>query len=472
MIHRFHPISRLRGGATAVVPLLIVLAVLVTGGCSTYQTRSILIRQAFEDSNYDSALERIDGINQGTSELLFLYEKGLILHYQNQWEASNELFQRAELLLEELYTKSVSRELAALAITDNIAKYRGESFEAILINYYKILNYLYLGDVDGALVECRRVNIKLQMLIDAGEVHFTDDPFVQYLTGMVYALGGEANDADVSLRAARTSYDNLAAATGVSEPTMLECDALEAAIALGDPVTAEYDTVCSELRRPAEGEGTLNLFLESGFVAHKIEVKVVLPIFTTDSTDDIDALAETVAAREGMVYSDDEVKIDYILKVAVPALVPAPVPWTRAVVRSVPKSGELNAPGDTLAEAVVVDNLDAYSAAGFEAKYGRILFRTVVRGLTKYAAKKGADEENEALGWMVNWLGAATETADTRCWSTLPQTIMMTRLVLPEGEYDLQVDLIDAGGAQIETLVIPGVMIEAGRTSFLNHRFF
>ena len=197
MTHRIHPFNRLSGGI--VLAAALALAGLAAGGCSTYQTRSTLIKQAFEDSNYDSALQRIDEIDQGSSELLYLYEKGLVLHYQNQWEASNELFQRAELLLEELYTKSVSRELAALAISDNITKYRGESFEAIIINYYKILNYLYLGDLDGALVECRRVNIKLQMLIDAGETHFVDDPFVQYLTGMVYSAGGEMNDADVVL---------------------------------------------------------------------------------------------------------------------------------------------------------------------------------------------------------------------------------------------------------------------------------
>jgi hypothetical protein len=461
-----------RTAGAAVAAAAVMLLCLVAGGCSTYETRSILIRQAFEDSNYDSALERIDEIDQGTSELLFLYEKGLILHYRNQWEASNELFHRAELLLEELYTKSVSRELAALAITDNITKYRGESFEAILINYYKILNYLYLGDLDGALVECRRVNIKLQMLIDAGEVHFTDDPFVQYLTGMVYALGGERNDADVSLRAARMAYAELGAEIGVGEPELLGCDAMDAAAALGDPVPRDSSSVCANRPQPQEGEGTLNLFLESGFVAHKIEAKVVLPIFTTDNTDDIDALAETVASREGMVYSDDEVKIDYILKVAVPVLVPTPVPWTSAVVRSRPAGGAPGGPDGAPAPAAVVDNLDAWSVAGFEAKYGRILFRTVVRGLTKYAAKKGADEENEVLGWMVNLLGAATETADTRCWSTLPQTIMMTRLVLPAGEYDLEVDLFDASGAQIETLLIPGVSVEEGQTSFLNHRFF
>jgi hypothetical protein len=378
------------------------------------------------------------------------------------------LFQRAELLLEELYTKSLTRELAALAVTDNITKYRGESFEAILINYYKILNYLYLGDLDGALVECRRVNIKLQMLIDAGETHFVDDPFLQYLTGMVYAAAGEWNDADVSFRVAREAYRDIGPELGISAPDLLACDAARTGRILGDLDSPAPDGCPGPV---PDGFGTLNLFLESGFVAHKIEKKVVLPIFKSDDTEDVDEFAHVLAAREGVVYSND-VEVDYILKVAMPALVPTPVPWARAVVTPVLPGGSARRRDVAGATADVVENLDAYSAAGFDDRYGRILVRTIIRGLTKYAAKKGADKENEALGWMVNWLGAATERADTRCWATLPEKIFMTRLTLPEGEYDLRVELYDASGRRVDTLVIPAVRIDAGRTSFLNHRFF
>jgi len=320
-------------------------------------------------------------------------------------------------------------------------------------------------------VECGPVKIKLQMLIDAGETHFVDDPFVQYLTGMVYAAGGEKNDAEVSFRAALSAYRDLGPELGLLEPPILQCDVAEAGRLLGDfePETNPGTGVCPE---PApEGYGTLNLFLESGFVAHKIETKIVLPIFTNDNTEDIDEFAAVLVDRNGMLYSGD-VKIDYILKVAMPALIPTPVPWDHAVVFPTPVADSLDIPEIQPSTAIVVENYDAYSLAGFEAKYGRILFRTVVRGLTKYAAKKGADKKDEALGWAVNWLGAATETADTRCWSTLPQKILMTRLVLPEGDYNLVVDLRDPTGQKIDTLIIPGVRINAGRHSFLNHRFF
>jgi hypothetical protein len=122
--------------------------------------------------------------------------------------------------------------------------------------------------------------------------------------------------------------------------------------------------------------------------------------------------------------------------------------------------------------AEVVENLDAYSTAAFEESYGKVLFRTIVRALSKYAAKQGASNKDEALGWLVNWFNVATESADTRGWTTLPEKILTARLILPEGSYDVRVELRDALGRTIDSLTIQGVYVEAGRTTFLNHRIF
>ena len=473
---------RRRCTASAVSAIALVLAA-VLSACSTYHVRSVDIKYSFTQSDYEDALKRIENIDRGTSELLYLYEKGLVLHYQNQYVESNELFERAELLLEELYTKSITRELAALTVTDNIAKYRGESYEAVLVNYFKILNYLYLGDIDGALVECRRVNYKLQYLIDTEGVFFTDDPFIQYLTGMVYRIGAEINEADVSFRVALDEYRELAEDYGTDVPELLYCDALKTAELLGDFQAADSVMMYCPQMPPPE-YGTLNLFLECGFVAHLEERKVVLPIFKKDDTSDVDAFAEVLAAREGVPVSsyDGNVTIDYVLKIAMPVLVPTPVPWDRAVVKPIVIPGSVGETKSVSAASLgsdgpafsadVVDNVDAYSAAAFEETYGKVLFRTIVRALSKYAAKDGAAKKDEVLGWLVNWFNVATESADTRCWATLPEKILMSRLVLPVGRYDLSIDLIDAGGQIVETIVIEDVSIESGRTVFLNHRIF
>jgi hypothetical protein len=470
-------------GRTVGLAALAALLVVSLGACTTYHGRSVEIKQSFAEADYDRALERIDKIDRGTSELLYLYEKGLVLHYSNRYAESNEVFERSELLLEELYTKSVTRELAALAVSDNIAKYRGTSYEAILVNYYKILNYLLMGDQDGALVECRRVNRKLEFLRDTEGVFFANDPFIQYFTGMVYASAGELSDADVSFRVAVEEYEGLAADYGVEVPRQLYCDSRMTARLLGDAAPADsIELWCPET--PDSGEGVLNLFLECGYVAHKQERKVVLPIFKDDDASDVDALAATLAAREGVEAAayDGNRKLDYVLKVAVPVMVPTPVPWDYAVIRPAWKrpAGEdarddapaaLSA-GRARVRTDVVENVDSYALAAFEEAYGKIVFRTILRGLTKYAAKEGASEKDEAFGWMVNWFNAATESADTREWTTLPEKILMARLVLPAGRYDLRVELCDASGRRVDDVLIEDVVIDPGRASFVNHRIF
>lgn len=465
-----------RSGFTGIIALVVVL---MTGACSTYHRRSAEIKQSFTESDYEQALERVEQIDRGSSELLYFYEKGLILHYGNRHVESNEVFERAELLLDELYTKSVSREAAALAVSDNIARYRGTAYEAILVNYYKILNYLYLDDVDGAVVECRRVNRKLEYLRDTEGVFFSNDPFVQYVTGMVYQAAGDWANADVSYRVALAEYKNLAADYGVTVPQHLACDGAAVSASLGDAVAA--DTMKAGCPPPVpEGSGVVNLFLECGYVAHKQERKIALPVFTSDDSGDSEALAEVLAAREGrdvVSYQGDR-KVDYILKVAVPVLVPTPVPWEYAVVRPVWRPDSLGAPspldpvpGDGV-RTDAVENIDAFALAAYDEGFGNMLARTVARALVKYAAKKGADSKDETLGWVVNWFNVLTESADTREWTTLPERILMTRLVLSAGSYRLRVRLIDATGGTVSEFDIDGVTVAPGKTLFLNHRVF
>jgi hypothetical protein len=482
-------LSAYESGRSTARAALALLVVLLSGACTTYHKQSLEIKRSFAESDYEQALEQVDEIDRGTSELLYLYEKGLILHYCDRFAESNEVFERAELLLEELYTKSVTRELAALAVSDNIAKYRGTSYEAILVNYYKILNYLLLGDLDGALVECRRVNRKLEFLRDTEGVFFANDPFIQYLTGMVYGAANELGDADVSFRVACDEYEALAADYGVEAPAMLYCDRRETARLLGDDAPGDSVVVACPAP-PAPGEGVLNLFLECGYVAHKQERKVILPIFKDDDREDVDALAEVLAAREGVAataYGGDR-KVDYLLKIAMPVMVPTPVQWDYAVVRpqwrsppgetaeeareAAPDALPETAPAEAAVRTDVVENVDSYALAAFEEAYGKILFRTVVRALSKYAAKEGAASEDEALGWMVNWFNVATESADTREWTTLPEKILMARLVLPAGRYDLHIALFDASGRATGGLVVENVVVDRGRTTFLNHRVF
>jgi len=470
---RVHPAAIARGA----VILVAALALFSTGACTGYTSRSVEIRAALDDGDYNRAMKVVDELDSSTSRLLYYYGKGQILHTQGLYQESNDAFDEAELLLEDLYTKSVTREIASLAVNDAVRAYRGDPFEAVFVNYYQLFNYLHLGDLDGAIVECRQLSRKLQLIRDSDEdSYFENDPFLQYLTAMLYELSGERTEAEVSFRVAVEAYESLADRYQVDVPSSLYCDAAANARVLGDSEESDRYSEgrnCGEGRADRSSTGRLNLFLESGYVAHKVEANIVLPIFKDDAWDDDDEFAHELAGRHHAGVPEHR-KVDYWLRVALPTLPLTPVEYSQAVVTAVrvDSSGVVVDDGEVgeVATTTVVENLDALAQIAFDEKQASVFLRAIVRALIKYGAKRAADNEDEALGALVNLLGVATESADTRSWSILPGQVLMTRIELPEGRYDLHVDLYDPAGTSTGTMTIYGIAFVPGKTEFLNFR--
>ncbi len=459
--------ARARGcrGATR---WLLVAAALAVVACSSYVRKSTEIRTLLAQAQYEAALRKIDDISTSNSQLLLLYEKGLVLHCQGEYAESNAAFERAEAVLEDLYTHSITRGVAALTVSETIAQYRGDAYEAVLVNYYKILNYLALNDVEGAMVECRRVNRKLQMLQDGGETYFVNDPFIQYLTAMVYEMGGEKADADVSFRTATGLYADSTFTPPTPPPPFLYCDAGFLSRALGDREAAD-DYLSHGKCAPPDGNGRVNILLECGEIVQKGEANAAIPIFENDRWNDNDEFAHELSHRYNAPY-DRHVKVKYWLKISLPTLVPEPPRVGYAVVHA--RAADTRRGEETKADAVVVENLDAYAAQAFREKQSTVLVRAIVRGLTKYLTFSAARDKNEGLGALVNILNITTETADTRSWSTLPQSIWMARLQLPPGRYTIEADLFAPDGGKVADVSFPDVTVSDGGEQFHSARAF
>jgi tetratricopeptide (TPR) repeat protein len=456
------------------VPLATCLALtaLLLAACASYVARSGEIREALVSADYGRALSAVEDINQSNSKLLYLYEKGLVLHCQGVFDSSSAAFSQSELVLEDLYTRSITREAASLAISETIAQYRGDAFEAVYVNYYQILNYLGRGDIDGAVVECRRVNRKLQMLNDGGETYFTNDPFMQYLTGLVYEMGGERDEAGVSFRVAAELYDGGEFAAVAPLPPSFYCDASANARARGDREDAESYSSRAGCAVGAD-TGRVSILLDCGEIVRKREASVVLPIFESDRWTDNERFAHELETRNGVHYGH-EVHVKYWLKVALPALEVLPPRYTGVVVRAIPQGGDEAGQRITSAHevrAVVASNLDALAEQAFREKESTMFARAIVRALVKYLAHESADKKDEGLGALVNILGMVTETADTRSWSTLPSQVYLARLDLPAGRYRIEAELLGPGG-RVGSITFDDVAVAAGRHVIRNARAF
>jgi hypothetical protein len=455
------------GGSTRPTALVGVLVVLVcVAACASYVSHSGQIRDALMADDYDRALETIEDIDHSNSKLLYLYEKGLVLHCRGDYAESSKAFTESELVLEDLYTKSVTREVASLAISETISQYRGDAFEAVYVNYYQILNYLGLGDLDGAMVECRRVNRKLQMLHDGGETYFANDPFVQYLTGLVYQMGGEREAAGVSYRVASELYDGGEFAPVAPLPPSFFCDAADNAFARGD--REEEAAYAARARCPVGADtGHVSVLVECGQIVRKRETSVVLPIFESDRWTDNEKFAEELSHRHGVHYGP-QVKVKYWLKVALPVLELMPPRYAGVVVRARPV--ERGNAAET--RAVVVSNLDALAEQAFREKESTMFVRAIVRAIVKYLAHNAADDKDEGFGALVNIFNIVTETADTRSWSSLPSRVYLARLDLPAGRYRIEVDFRGPDDRRAGSLVFDEVAVFGGGHVIRNARAF
>jgi hypothetical protein len=453
----------------------------------------------------EQALDRIAPLRKGGSRLLYLYERGLILHEMGRYEESNNVLAKADEHYEDLYTKTLSREIASLITSDELVPYRGPIFESAFIHYYRVMNFLRADDVEGAAIECRRLSRKLQRWRDQQDSSYVDDPFLQYLTGVVYGVARERNDADVSWRAARAGYRALGADCAVAAPPGLECDLAENARALGDAPEVDGDwPACDSVVANRGDRGRVYLFIEFGSVPAKVERILTVPIYRDEIVDrpDAEPFAHRIHGRCGQAPEPHRELVE-LIPIALPALEEVGSRAGRGTVRVRGGGTEPHA-----APAIVAADLGAHSRRAFERDYNRILIRAVARGVTKCLAREaarhkdeeerkekekekektrenGTEEKQEERSWLgraASWLGprlfswgvdaftVVTERADVRCWSTLPGQILVARLELPPGRHALDVDLVDSDGRPLGTWTIGEVEAAAGRARVIRQR--
>jgi hypothetical protein len=88
-------------------------------------------------------------------------DKGVLEHYAEKYDESASDLEEGERLIQEAFTKSATAEVATYIANDNARDYGGEDFEDLFTNILSSLNYYHKGDLEGALVEVRKVDEKL-----------------------------------------------------------------------------------------------------------------------------------------------------------------------------------------------------------------------------------------------------------------------------------------------------------------------
>jgi len=394
-------------------------------------------------------------------DIPFLFELGLVAHYANHFPESNTAFDQAEDIAEDRYTKSVSKEVGSLVTSDKLRPYSGTRYERLLSHYYQALNYVYQGQLDGALVECRRATALINYFKGEDEDYdFFGAGLLAYLSGVLFEATGEWNDAYISYKQAAEYYRNATEKTGVEMPEDIGRSLVRLARKLGFTDELErYQEQYGEFSPRPENTGELILFYESGYVPPKGEDALTFPILKTDDVDD-EKFVPTLMGREGRIYKD--IELEYLLRVAIPT-----IDSNRPLL-----SGIEVAAGAAKANGVLVGDVETIAIETFNAQRTGILLRTLVRAVGKYLIYRKANKENEALGLLVNLAGVVTEQADKRSWQTLPNQIFMVRMPLPAGTHTLNLSFLGENGRVRGGDSVPDIKINPNRITFWNHRTY
>lgn len=403
---------------------------------------------------------------------------GLFLHRLGRFAASNVALQEAERLAEERYTKSITQNIAAFIVSDNVLDYYPSALEWSMIYYYGMMNYLRLGNVEEALVEARKANALLRRYAnDNPGRSFTNPAAVQYIAGMLQWAAGEDNDAMVSLRQSLGAYQEYEERFGVTPPQPVLEDVIRVASDLGfDDVADRTRAVYFEgveLEEEPRGTGELLVLIENGFIAHRAEEKLYIPVLQEekDSVLHGDAGSAVIAAarvlvrtlvvmnelsRRGVDYPRHEDGVIIATAGSAVGLELISVAWPSYQLEARRAAAVRVSVGDerSFTPALLLD-LSAIAVRDFEETKPTIMLRMIARGLLKEAAVTAAEAAGEdAAGEVGGFLGrvvsrafaVATERADTRNWSILPCELLLARFHLPPGKHRLRISFDGLNG--------------------------
>jgi hypothetical protein len=446
---------------------LLLVSFLLLEGCATssvflpYPARMQPIKQDLEARQYAKAQKALAPLRSNADKILYLMERGRVSQLGNDLEASIKDYETAmeAIAVSEDKAKISLTETAAqgsaLLTNDNAIPYYGEAYEHIFLHQFQALNYLFSHKLEDALVEVRRANLgqrealerhnrELAQIQDKVDRYQQSNPdFKQaysamasvaarvknsfqnaysfYVTGLIYEISGEPNDAYIDYKKALEIFpDNVT----------VQKDVLRLAKQLGmsDDYAYYKKAFAPEPEKVGADEGELVVLFEHGFAPVKMEIGI------------------------GIIVDN------HLQKVAFPIY---PSQWQAIPALSVYDQSQGNrlAP---LGETSSIVQVQALATKALQEHLPGMLLRQVLRIIAK---RKVSEQTGKALGpwgrFAADVYNVISENADRRSWLTLPNDAQIMRKPLRAGEHRLELN----NGLARE--VVP-IKIEAGKKTILH----
>jgi uncharacterized protein len=381
--------------------LLLAGCTLFLAACATHSNQMGPIRRELEQMNCDKSLAELNKIAlpETDDQLLYLMEYGSALQICKLYDQSNQVLQQADKLSEQIDYVSISRVTTATLLNEQALQYKGDKFEKQFLNALSALNYLELGKAEEVMVEVRRINEKIKKMADEEKRPYELNSFASYLSGLVYETGRQYDDACISYK---DSYG------------------LDSSF---KPVVLDMLTSCWRAKRKMEYN---------------------------------DLVKKTTATKEEIEYSkrDFKKKKREVILVFLQGWGPqkAVEPGAHSFARLIPSTSltkKLQVTFETgnenpaapvplvinpALQSQIVYSVEKSAIATLEADINSLAARRLGARVAKEVVADQIRQKDKALGNLAWLVMVASERADLRNWSLLPETIQVLRLQVGEGE--------------------------------------
>jgi hypothetical protein len=417
--------------------------------CAGTDTFYRKVEESISGQNYKDAVEEIDRNSDAYGDknsVLYNLDKGIAFHYGGEYDSSIGYLLTAERIIEDLYTKSISGQALSLLLNDNILPYEGEDFEKVFVNVILALNFVQKGMTEDALVEARKVDLKLREYARKYEEknRYKEDAFIRYIAGVLYENDGEVNDAFISYRKSFESYTSYSTEYGTNAPSFLLDDLVRTAtqLSFNDEVERYLSLGGSAYLNDEKKRGSVVILVYTGMGPMKSE------------------------ERAGVSIPDSSGTL-HTFQIALPKFQP------RYNGRNTYEVSLTSESDSSLQTTEVAEDITAIAGKSLDDRLMLVYLKSGGRALLKFFAaeklkhemKKGKKREaTNFLGSLaIDLVVGATEKADVRCWRLLPSEIQIARIYQTPGPCTITVQNKESK----RILKSETVNIRSGKTTFV-----
>jgi hypothetical protein len=361
----------------------VLISILLLSACSGYSHKTQDIRHAMQYNQPKLALQLVDqGIEDGKDRWLLKLEKGTILQSLGKYKESIAIFDEIDQKIEILdYTSSTPQALGKMIFADDSGEYRPFAFEKLLVNLFNLLNHLYLGEINEAKIEAKRIEINLAYFEGKKQsISPNLHRFLSFFNALTFSLAG-----DVAL----------------AKPYLSELD----------------DQLQQQLQLLLQGKALI-LVSRSGQIPYKIEKTVPIGMAVNYVHHSQDLSEDERRSYHAFYLSNSTVMLRY------PDLF---VPNQSLDAWQIQLNDQSYPPFYRL-------NLKEQMLQAFEEVKGKIMLSAMSRMITRTAIGSVSGAVGKSVkgkaGGIIGLVGlitevsmAAADTPDTRSWTTLPAVL-------------------------------------------------